>query len=76
MDYHPSLTLIDVFRQALKVAGPDRLLFGSDSSFFPRGWNRQIYDVQENALDSAGVDESIRQRVFGGNFDRLFPVRC
>src|SRR4030095_3473813 len=35
--YHPALTLAGVFRQALAVAGPDRLLFGSDSSFFPRG---------------------------------------
>ena len=73
MDYHASLTLTDVFRQALKVAGPDRLLFGTDSSFFPRGWNRQIYDAQVSALEFEGVDESIRQRIFGGNFDRLFP---
>ena len=40
IDYHPGLTLVDVFRQALLVAGPSRLLFGTDSSFFPRGWNR------------------------------------
>ena len=33
------LDLAGVFRQALQVAGPDRLLFGTDSSFFPRGWN-------------------------------------
>ena len=35
------LTLDAVFRQALEVAGPDRILFGTDSSFFPRGWNRR-----------------------------------
>jgi predicted TIM-barrel fold metal-dependent hydrolase len=34
MAYHPGLALADVFRQALAVAGPDRLLFGTDSSFF------------------------------------------
>ena len=33
------LTLRTVFRHALDVAGPERLLFGTDSSFFPRGWN-------------------------------------
>lgn len=75
IDYHASLTLTDVFRQALKVAGPDRLLFGTDSSFFPRGWNRQIHDTQVSALEFEGVDESIRRRVFGDNFDRLFPVK-
>ena len=73
MAYHPSLTLRDVFRQALDVAGPDRLLFGSDSSFFPRGWNRQIYDTQATALALGGVDENVRGRIFGGNFERLFP---
>ncbi len=75
IDYHAALTLADVFRQALKVVGPDRLLFGTDSSFFPRGWNRQIYDAQASALEAEGVDESVRQRIFGGNFDRLFPSK-
>ena len=74
LSYHPSLTLTDAFRQALQVVGPDRLLFGTDSSFFPRGWNRQIYDAQVSALQFEGVDESVRQRIFAGNFDRLFPV--
>lgn len=74
MSYHPGLTLPDVFRQALAVAGPDRLLFGTDSSFFPRGWNRAVHDAQVSALDAAGVDESVRQRIFSENFDRLFPA--
>jgi uncharacterized protein len=74
MAYHPGLTLADVFRHALAVAGPDRLLFGTDSSFFPRGWNRAVYDVQVSALDAAGVDESARERILSKNFDRLFPA--
>ena len=74
MAYHPSLTLVDVFRQALAVAGPDRLLFGTDSSFFPRGWNREVYQAQLAALDTAGIDVGARERILGGNFDRLFPV--
>jgi uncharacterized protein len=74
MSYHPGLMLPDVFKQALAVAGPDRLLFGSDSSFFPRGWNRTVHDAQVSALDAAGVDESVRQRIFSTNFDRLFPA--
>ena len=55
MKYHPGLTLDGVFRQALAVAGPDRLLFGTDSSFFPRGWQRPVYDAQRAALDAIGV---------------------
>ena len=73
MAYHHNLTLADVFRCALDVAGPERLLFGTDSSFFPRGWNRAVYDTQVSALTAAGVGESDRHRIFTGNFDRLFP---
>ena len=74
MAYHHGLALGDVFRQALEVAGPDPLLFGTDSSFFPRGWNRAVYDAQVSALDAMGVDKSVRHRIFTGNFDRLFPA--
>jgi predicted TIM-barrel fold metal-dependent hydrolase len=71
--YHSGLTIEAVFRQALDVVGPDRLLFGTDSSFFPRGWQRQIFEVQLNALNSLGVSKEAQEKIFGGNFDRLFP---
>src|SRR5579871_485654 len=67
--YHPGLTLETVFRQALEVAGPDRLLFGSDSSFFQRGWVRDVYEKQSKLVPAEAAE-----RVFGGNFDRLFPL--
>jgi predicted TIM-barrel fold metal-dependent hydrolase len=73
MKYYPGLTLDDVFRRALAVAGPDRLLFGTDSSFFPRGWQQPIYDAQERALRAIGVSDEDRQKILAGNFDRLFP---
>ena len=44
--YHPGLTLARVFQQALSVVGADRLLFGSDSSFFPRGWVSDVFEQQ------------------------------
>ena len=75
MKYYPGLTLEDVFRQALVVAGPERLLFGTDSSFFPRGWQKPIYDTQRAALDAAGADAGMQDRIFGGNFNRLFGSR-
>ncbi len=74
--YHSGLTLAAVFRQAIDTLGPERLLFGTDSSFFPRGWHRAIYETQVTALDTAGVDEAARHQVLAANFDRLFPVRC
>lgn len=72
MKYYPGLTLADVFRQALSVAGPDRLLFGTDSSFFPRGWQKPIFEAQVAALEAASVAADARARILGGNFERLF----
>ena len=74
MAYHPGLTLTDVFRQALLVAGPSRLLFGTDSSFFPRGWNRPVWDAQLEALRRLSPSDQDLALIAGGNFDRLFPV--
>lgn len=70
--YTPGLTLEGVFSSALAVAGPDRLLFGTDSSFFPRGWNRDVYEKQRASLDKIGAPEDVQQKIFGGNFARLF----
>lgn len=73
MRYEEShLDLRAVFRRALEVAGPKRLLFGTDSSYFPRGWNAQIFEVQSKALYEIGATEEIARRIFHDNFEDLF----
>lgn len=72
--YTPGLTLEQVFRTALDVVGPSRLLFGTDSSFFPRGWHKAIYEEQQKAVGDARVSPDARVQIFGGNFARLFPT--
>ena len=67
-------TLEGVFRNALAVAGASRLLFGTDSSFFPRGWQAGIYEQQQRIMGSLGVSVADRDAIFGGNFERLFPL--
>jgi len=67
-------TLEGVFKSALSVLGPTRLLFGTDSSFFPRGWQAGIYEEQERILNALGVSGADRAAIVGGNFERLFPV--
>ena len=71
--YTPGLTLESVFKAAVSVVGARRLLFGTDSSFFPRGWQRGVYDTQKTAVASLGLPASDEAMIFGGNFDRIFP---
>jgi predicted TIM-barrel fold metal-dependent hydrolase len=67
----PGCDLPSVFRRALAVFGADRLLFGTDSSFFPRGWHRAIFDAQVGALDGLRIDEAAARAIFGGNLERI-----
>jgi predicted TIM-barrel fold metal-dependent hydrolase len=72
MKYHPGLTLEAVFRQAVAVVGPRRLLFGTDSSFFPRGWQRSVYEAQRVAMTAAGLKDADMAGILSLNFARLF----
>jgi predicted TIM-barrel fold metal-dependent hydrolase len=60
-----------VFQRALAVVGHERLLFGTDSSFFPRGWVAQVFEAQVKALRKVGVSDEQAAAIFGGNLRRL-----
>ncbi len=66
-----SLDLKGVLRKALSVTGPRRLLFGSDSSFFPRGWHSQVYETQIQALSDLSIKAEDAMCILGGNLERL-----
>ena len=53
--YIPGLTLADVFRHSLEVVGSERLLFGTDSSFFSERLERdRLHDpAADPAIDWA-----------------------
>lgn len=70
--YVPDLTLAEVFRRAIAVAGAHRILFGSDSSFFPRGWRTVIHGAQRAILEEIGAEAPCCDGIFSANFDRLF----
>ncbi len=69
--FHFGLTLQQVFAQALQVLGPARLLFGTDSSFFPRGWQAPILRQQRQLVRGLGVSAADQEAIFRGNFERL-----
>jgi predicted TIM-barrel fold metal-dependent hydrolase len=69
-----TMTLPRVFRRAIDVVGSNRLLFGSDSSWFPRGWQRNVYEAQSQAVMDAGVPKADAGLIFGENLRRLLSA--
>lgn len=72
---YDSLDLRSVFRRAIDLLGIERLLFGTDSSFFPRGWNRVILEQQTTALYELGLDRDQAVQILSSNLDRLLQAR-
>jgi predicted TIM-barrel fold metal-dependent hydrolase len=72
MRYQEShLDLRQVFRRTLDVVGPGRILFGTDSSFFPRGWQHAIFEDQARALYEAGLSAADAELIFSANLLRI-----
>jgi predicted TIM-barrel fold metal-dependent hydrolase len=70
---HP-LALAEVFKAALRIFGPERILFGTDSTFLPRGWRRDIFDTQIQALKVLEVSSQHARLIFGGNISRILQL--
>jgi hypothetical protein len=67
-----SLTLAEVFQKTRAVFGVKRILFGTDSGVFPRGWRKDILEEQKQAMNAAGFPEAEVGMVLGGNAGRVF----
>jgi uncharacterized protein len=65
------LDLREVFRHALAVVGSRRLVFGTDSSYFPRGWHHAIFDDQAKALYEINLSAEDAGLIFGQNLLRI-----
>jgi hypothetical protein len=72
---YEGLDLRTVFGRSIDLLGVERLLFGTDSSFFPRGWHAAIFDQQAKALYELGLDESKAAQIFNSNLDRVLEPR-
>jgi predicted TIM-barrel fold metal-dependent hydrolase len=57
------------------LIGSERLVFGTDSSFFPRGWHAEIFKQQTTALYELGLNEEQAEEILCQNLERLFKVR-
>lgn len=65
------LSLTEVFERSLDVLGAERILYGSDSSFFPRGWQKDQFQTQVGVLEELGVTKVQAARILGGNLMHL-----
>lgn len=70
----PEPSLKDLFRAFYEAFGPERILFGTDSSHFPRGWVRRYFEEQFRAAVEAGIPEEGLRRIFAGNALRLLRL--
>jgi uncharacterized protein len=72
LTYMPSyLDLKTVFDKTLQVFGPRRILFGTDSNVFPRGWRQDIFRQQVEILYNLNTPPEAAELIFGGNIARL-----
>ncbi|GGE30939.1 hypothetical protein GCM10011391_06990 [Pullulanibacillus camelliae] len=68
------LTLTDLFQKAYETIGPQRMIFGTDSNNFPRGFSKRYLDLQEAACLNIGMSKEDMQKFFGGNAARLLKI--
>ncbi len=71
----PQPTLCDLFKLFYEQFGGTRIIFGTDSSFFPRGWVA-IYAVEQlEAAEKAGIPCSAIEDIFRNNALRLLKLQ-
>jgi len=65
------LTVKDLLKKWYETIGPDRILFGTDGAWFPRGFVQKYYDQQMRACYELGFTDEEVDKIFGGNLERL-----
>ncbi len=65
------LTLEDLFRKAYETVGPERIIFGTDSSWFPRGFSYRYLQDQLRVCYWMNMPDDDIALIFGGNARRL-----
>jgi predicted TIM-barrel fold metal-dependent hydrolase len=68
------LDLKKLFRKAVETIGPERLLFGTDSSYFPRGFSVEYLREQLKTCYEIGLREEEIGMIFHDNAAELLKL--
>ena len=64
-----------LFQKYMKTIGPERIIFGTDSSYFPRGFAIRYLQDQIRAARNVGMTHDQLQKIFAGNAARLLKIK-
>jgi hypothetical protein len=68
------LDLKSLFRRAIESVGPDRIIFGTDSSYFPRGFSIDYLEEQVKTCRMIGLEENSIEKIFYKNAAKLLKI--
>ena len=68
------LSLEKLFKKAMESVGPERIVFATDSSYFPRGFSEPYLVEQLKACRAVGIDDESIEKIFYGNAARLLKI--
>jgi len=68
------MDLETAFRKYYELLGPEHIVFGSDSSWFSRGFSHRYLQDQVRACRHLNFKQEDMELIFGGNARRLFRL--
>lgn len=68
------VTVKSLLRKYLETVGHERIIFGSDSSWFPRGFSVRYFEDQVRDLREMNVPQNQMEAIFAGNARRLLKL--
>jgi len=68
------LSIKTLLKKAIETVGPDRIVFATDSSYFPRGFSVEYLREQMRACYDFGLEEESIQKIFYNNAAKLLKL--
>ncbi|MBQ1906753.1 MAG: amidohydrolase family protein [Firmicutes bacterium] len=66
------ITVKDLFSRYYETIGPERIIFGTDGSWFPRGFVMKYFDMQVRDCFELGFSDEDVKNIFSGNIERIW----